>query len=76
MGKTSIPCNEATRDRLDDLRDGQYKSWDAFLNQLADDWQGESDTTVDGLDSLARAMETVEERTGRIERTLEDLQRT
>ncbi len=74
MGKTSIPCDEATRDRLDDLRDGEYKNWDAFLNQLADEYDG-TEATVDGLDSLARAMETVEERTGRIERTLEGLQR-
>mgnify|MGYP000344252145 CR=1 FL=1 len=74
MGETSIPCREETRDRLSDLRGNEYKSWDAFLNHLADEFNGDG-ADVSGLDSMGRSIETVEERTGRIERLLEDLTR-
>jgi len=83
MGETSIPCGESTRDRLDELRGDEYKSWDAFLNHLADVWE-QSEPTYEatipegsdsGFEDIAEAVETIEERTGRIERTLEDLSR-
>jgi hypothetical protein len=77
MGETSIPCREETRDRLDALRDGQYKSWDAFLNHLADVWEQRDEATAGefaGLESLESSVETIEERTGRVERILESLQ--
>ena len=35
MGETSIPCTEATRDRLRDDKP-QGVSWDRYLKQLAD----------------------------------------
>lgn len=93
---TSIPCQETTRDRLKDIRDGEFRSWDEFLHALADTYEG-LDTTdaeseveidaaqqlelaaIDGLEdtfgSVESSVETIEERTGRIERQLEDLQR-
>lgn len=75
MGETSIPCTEATRNRL---RDGKTSgvSWDRYLNDLldaaerADDYENSStDVTVE----LADAVKTIEERTGRIERTLDEV---
>lgn len=75
MGETSIPCTEATRDRLrDDKTPGV--SWDRYLTDLLDDAQRAR--TADGpnaedLSSLAASLETVETRTGRIERILDDV---
>jgi hypothetical protein len=76
MGETSIPCQEETRDRLrDDKTVGV--SWDRYLNDLLDAAERVDDyenaPEVDGLESLASAVETIETRTGRIERTLEDM---
>lgn len=77
MGETSIPCREETRDRLrDDKTSGV--SWDRYLNDLldaaerADDY--ESGAEVNDLGSLASSIETIETRTGRLERQLEEME--
>jgi len=76
MGETSIPCREATRNRLDDIRGGRYRSWDEFLNDMADTFEdGDGGVETGDVPEIARSVEAIEERTGRIERTLEDLQR-
>ena len=41
MGDSSIPCTAATRVRLADLRGERFKNWDAFLNALADVYEGD-----------------------------------
>jgi NAD(P)-dependent dehydrogenase (short-subunit alcohol dehydrogenase family) len=76
VGETSIPCTESTRDRLrDDKTTGV--SWDRYLNDLldaaerVDDYENGADVT--DLSSLADAVETVETRTGKIERMLEEV---
>jgi len=76
MGETSIPCREDTRDRLrDDKTSGV--SWDRYLNDLLDAAERADDhangAEVDGFDSLASSVEAIEQRTGRIERTLEEM---
>jgi hypothetical protein len=82
MGQTTIPCSETTHERLEDLRGGDFRSWDAFLNALADAYEddgtddlGVAGSTISGpvLDDIQKSLETVETRTGRIEKTLEDL---
>lgn len=83
MGESSLPCGTSTRERLEEMRGENFRSWDAFLNYLGDMFEeydeeyansGFDDGVAD-LESLASSVETVEERTGRIERTLEELQR-
>lgn len=39
VAQTSISVQEDTRDRLDDLRGDKYRSWDVFLNELADAYE-------------------------------------
>jgi hypothetical protein len=36
MAETSIPCSESTLERLRELRGEDSKSWDVFLNIMAD----------------------------------------
>lgn len=43
MGATSIPCDETTRDRLKNLKSNN-ESWDEFLNAMADEFSGTSNT--------------------------------
>lgn len=78
MGETSIPCTETTRDRLRDDKTAGV-SWDRYLNDLLDAAERADDhengASVDGLSSLADSVETIEMRTNRLERMLEDLQR-
>lgn len=76
MGETSIPCEEETRDRLTELRGDRYKSWDGFLMHMADVWEQreqDSDDDFAGLESLEASVQTIETRTGRIEREIENL---
>jgi hypothetical protein len=71
MGETSIPCTEATRDVLrEDKTPGV--SWDRYLTDLLADAKRATDGG-DDVDSLASAIETIETRTGRMERQLEQL---
>jgi hypothetical protein len=80
---TTLPIGEQTRERLEDLRDDGFRSWDAFVNFLADEherYQEQVDDPNSGeivarLDRLEDGVATVEERTGEIERTLEEVTR-
>jgi hypothetical protein len=76
MGETSIPCQAETRNRLRDDKTAGV-SWDRYLNDLLDAAERadgyESGAEVNDLDSLASSIEAIEARTGRIERTLEDM---
>ncbi len=60
MGATSIPCDEATRDRLKAMK-GDH-SWDELLIEMADQYD---DSTTD--DALARRMDSLEQRLSEIE---------
>ena len=42
MGRTSIPCNDETRDVLKQLKDESGKDWDSFLLDLAEESKTES----------------------------------
>jgi len=80
---TTLPIGEQTRERLEDLRGDDFRSWDAFVNFLADEHeryqaQVNDPNTADivaRLDRLEDGVATVEERTGEIERTLEEVTR-
>ena len=62
MGRTSIPCGEQTRDRLEDLRGDEYKSWDAFLNHLADVFEdGDAVVSEEGAHELMEEIATLVE---------------
>jgi len=85
---TTITVSKATKRQLDAHRDG--RPWNQYLEQLrrehadpltlnsvdeiADRLESQMDTSG-GIADLRNALETIEERTGRIERQLEDLQR-
>lgn len=69
MTRKNIKVPEDLFLALRDDKDDQ-QSWPHYLEE-----QCLHGGDVDDLHSLARAVETIEERTGRIERTLEDLQR-
>lgn len=73
---TTLPCGDRTRDRLEELRGDDFQSWDAFLNFLADEHERcESGGATDSdLAVMQDSLEIVEERTGRIERQLEELE--
>jgi hypothetical protein len=78
MGQTSIPCTTDARDRLAAMKP-EDMNWSEFLFGLAEDGEVHGRPDVDGvaeeLQSINSALETVEQRTGNIERTLENLQR-
>lgn len=70
---------EAARDELRDEKPDEM-SWSEFLLQLSGNWDGETSngtpSDIDGqLDRIEASVATAEERTGDIQRTLEDLQR-
>lgn len=76
---TTISITEEQRDRLSDRKQHDRESYKAVIARLLDgdtaDKAGKAD--VDGrielLKRIERAASTVEERTGRIERQLEDM---
>jgi len=76
MGQTSIPCTTDARDRLAEMKPDDM-SWSEFLYGVAEDTEPigrpQADEVAEELTAIKEALETVEERTGRIERTLEDL---
>lgn len=74
MGTTTISLSDETKARFDAARPEQTRSAGQFLNQLLDNWEG-GESNGESISDLADALATVEERTGRIERQLEDLQR-
>lgn len=75
MGQTSIPCTEEARDRLAKQKPDDM-TWSEFLRGAAgDDVVGSPRVgeVADELASVQDAIATVEERTGRIERMLEEV---
>ncbi len=36
MGESTLPCGTSTRERLEELRGDDFRSWDSFLNYLGD----------------------------------------
>lgn len=60
MGATSIPCDEATRDRLKSLKGEE--SWDDFLSNMADQY-----------DSTGSASE-LEQRVSNLENRVSDIE--
>lgn len=88
MGKTTISVDEATLARFNNLRESPNGtlevSADMFLNDLMDGWEdkgGYWQETADlrelaaKVERVDKSLETVEERTGRIERAVEELGR-
>lgn len=62
MGATSIPCDEATRDRLKSLKGEE--SWNEFLAELADQYdggssRGELERRIDRLESRINDIESM-----------------
>ena len=77
MGETSIPCRAETRDRLRDDKTAGV-SWDRYLNDLLDAAERADDHEAgvpigEQLDRIQSAAETAEERTGTIERKVDEL---
>jgi len=83
---TSLSVKEGTRDRLNarkaefnDNQEGSVPdlSTDQFIEMLLDTLDAAEDGYYDegvATDKIEQSLETIEERTGRIERTLEGLQ--
>jgi len=84
---TSLSVKEGTRDRLN-ARKAEFNenqegsvpdlSTDQFIEMLLDTLDAAEDGYYDedvATDKIEQSLETIEERTGRIERTLEGLQR-
>ena len=73
MARKNLKLPEELFNALRDDKDDE-QSWPHYFEEQCLHGGGEA-AEVQGFEELARSVETVEERTGRIERTLEDLQR-
>lgn len=89
MGKTTITVSDTTLERfrslkadVDDAQDGPDHSNESFLQALMDTWEAAEDGYYDDsdgviheqLDRIESSAQTVEERTNRIEQTLEEME--
>lgn len=58
MERTSIPCDEETRNLLKELKDESGKKWDPFLRDLADSYESTADNsnefTIDDIEQGCR----------------------
>jgi len=85
MDKTTLTVDQDTLDRFNDIKnqlDAEQSgvpdhSADTFLNALLDTWQavegGMYEEHVGDLERLESSVQTIEERTGRLERMVEEL---
>ena len=61
MGRTSIPCDQETRDRVAaEKQDGE--TWDACLNRLVDQMPESRDDASEELDDIMAELERIEEK--------------
>ena len=75
---TSIPVTEAVRDELRDEKP-EDKSWSDFLSQLAGNYDGGVSGDIpaevrEQLDRIEASASAAEDRTGSIQRTVEDME--
>lgn len=87
MARTSIPCSDRTLEKLQRVRDDEYRSWDEFLKVLAelyeqqntevekiDDRVAELEEAIGGVDSLAFNGQISDEKAQQIMHRLDDLE--
>ena len=58
MGRTSIPVNESTKDRLDELKQDN-ETWDEFLRRISseDEPIQKGDLSADALNEIEKNIE-------------------